>query len=462
MLRDGDVWRIATWDEALDATAEILKATQANDVGVLVHPATSNEEGASLAALGFANIDHRLKQLDFADDAVAEKFEMSVADIEKAKVVLLVGSNIRHEIPLLHQRLHKANKRGQKVFAINPVDFEFTFALAGKQIVKPSQLAKAVSSIAKDNAVLFDALKAAEGNAVILLGELAENHAQASQIHAAVRELAAATGAKINRIPQGANALGLSQHGVLPVAGAKNSSAMLASPMSAYVLYGIEPQYDFANNAQALRALSNAKVIAFSAFATEHLKSVAQVILPIGLLPELEASITNLDGTAQYTSAAGKLPGDARAGWRVLRALAEKLNLKGFDFTDLNGLRAALKPQARQSGTGVAAQSNSVASGELERIVTTPIYRGDAVLRRASSLNEHTLTQGAFASLHPEEALARGVSEGAIVKLSDGVGSAALPVKVSTRVPQGAVWVEAGYEATAPFSVTAGIALVRA
>jgi len=462
MLRDGDEWRTATWDEALNAALEFLKATPANDVGVLVHPATSNEEGASLAALGFANIDHRLKQLDFADDAVAEKFQMSVADIEKAKVVLLVGSNIRHEIPLLHQRLHKANKRGQKVFAINPVDFEFTFALAGKQIVKPSQLAKTVNNIAKDNAALLDALKAAEGNAVILLGELAENHAQASQIHAAVRDLAAATGAKINRIPQGANALGLSQHGVLPASGAKNASAMLANAMSAYVLYGVEPQYDFANNAQALKALSNSKVIAFSAFASEHLKSLAQVILPIGLLPELEASITNLDGATHYTSAAGKLPGEARAGWRVLRALAEKMNLKGFDYTDLSGLRAQLKPQIRQSGTGVSAQAAEPKSGELERIASTPIYRGDAVLRRAKALNEHTLTLGAFAVLHPEEALARGVSEGAVVKLSDGVGSAALPVKVSTRVPAGAVWVESGYEATAPLSVTTGLALVRA
>jgi NADH-quinone oxidoreductase subunit G len=462
MLRDGDAWRTATWDEALNATVEILKATQANDIGVLVHPATSNEEGASLAALGFANIDHRLKQIDFADDAVAEKFEMSVADIEKAKVVLLVGCNIRHEIPLLHQRLHKAAKRGQKVFVINPVDFEFTFSLAGKQIVKPSQLAKTVSNAASEKAALFEALKAAEGNSVILLGELTENHAKASHIHAAVRELAALTAAKINRIPQGANAVGLSQHGVLPAANAKNVSVMLETPMSAYVLYGIEPQYDFANNAQALKALSNSKVIAFTAYASEHLKSLAQVILPIGLLPELEASLTNLDGTTQYISAAGKLPGEARAGWRVLRALAEKLNVKGFDYTDLNGLRAQLKPQARQSGSGVSAQANPLASGELERIVSTPIYRGDAVLRRATSLNEHTLTQGAFAILHPEEALARGVSEGAMVKLGDGMGSATLPVKVSTRVPQGAVWVESGYEATAPLSATAGIALVRA
>ncbi|MEO6172336.1 MAG: molybdopterin-dependent oxidoreductase, partial [Arenimonas sp.] len=459
MLRDGDEWRIASWDEALNATAEIL---QANDVGVLVHPATSNEEGASLAAFDFANIDHRLKQLDFADDAVAEPFAMSVADIEKAKVVLIVGSNIRHEIPLIHQRLHKANKRGQKVFVINPVDFEFTFALAGKQIVKPSLIAKTVSDVANEKAALFEALKSAEGSAVILLGELAENSSQASHIHAAVRELAAATSAKINRIPQGANAVGLVQQSVLPASGAKNACDMLASAMPAYVLYGIEPQYDFANNAQALKSLSNSKVIAFTAFASEHLKSLAHVILPIGLLPDLEASLTNLDGTIQFTSAAGKLPGEARAGWRVLRALAEKLNLSGFDYTDLAGLRVQMKPQARQSGTGISSSTNEIAAGELERIVSTPIYRGDAVLRRATSLNAHPLTHGAIAVLHPEEALARGIAEASIVKLGDGVGLAALPVKTSTRVPHGAIWIESGYEATAPMSATAGLSLVRA
>ncbi len=462
MVRDGDQWRVATWDEALSATVDILKAAQANDVGVLVHPATSNEEGASLAALGFANIDHRLMQLDFADDAVAEAFAMPVAEIEHAKVVLLVGSNIRHEIPLLHQRLHKASKRGQKVFAINPIDFEFTFSLAAKQIVKPSLLAKTVSNVAIEKSVLFEALKAAEGNAVIMLGELAENHAQASQIHAAVRELASATGAKINRIPQGANAVGLKQLGVLPAAGAKNAAEMLHSKLSTFVIYGVEPQYDFANNTQALKALANAKVIAFTAYASEQLKSLAHVILPIGLLPELEASLINLDGMTQFTSAAGKLPGEARAGWRVLRGLAEKMNLKGFDFTDLNGLRAQMKPIARQSGTGVAAQVNPSASGELERIVSTPIYRGDAVLRRAKALNEHMLTHGAFAVLHPEEALAHGVSDGVMVKIGDGVGTLALPVKISTGVPQGAVWIESGYEVTAPLSATAGLSLVRA
>ncbi len=66
-------------------------------------------------ALGSKNIDHRIKQLDFADSPVAEAFDLSVADIENAKTIILVGCNIRHELPLLHQRIHKAVKRGAKV-----------------------------------------------------------------------------------------------------------------------------------------------------------------------------------------------------------------------------------------------------------------------------------------------------------------------------------------------------------
>jgi NADH-quinone oxidoreductase subunit H len=228
---------------------------------------------------------------------------------------------------------------------------------------------------------MADALKNANGNAVIVLGELAENHPQASHVRATARALAQATGARLNRIPQGANALGLAQHGVLPGGQGKSAQAMLAEPQEAYVLFGIEPQYDFANYVQAAKALAGANVIAFSAFASDELKKLAQVILPIGLLPEIEATLTNLDGVAQAANAGSKLPGEARPGWRVLRALAEKLALTGFDFTDLAGLRSQLNGKPTTMGSGLApAHSGGVG---LERIVTTPIYRADAVLRRS-------------------------------------------------------------------------------
>jgi len=480
MVREGDAWRDASWDEALAFAAQAIKGAPSGGLGMLVHPATSNEEGALLATfgkgLGTAHIDHRLRQLDFADAAVAEPFAMPVADIEKAAAVLLVGTNIRHEVPLLHQRLNKAGKRGTKVFAINPVDFDFTFNLAGKRIVLPSQMPAALAGVAKaagaslpsglagdqdEGAAAFaDALKKADGNAVIVLGELAENHAQASHLRAAARALAQATGAKLNRIAQGANAVGLARHGVLPGGQGKDAQAMLDGSLAAIILYGIEPQYDFAQGTQALKALSAAKVVAFSAYATDELRKVADVILPIGLLPEIEGSLSNLDGSTQHTRAGGKLPGEARPGWRVLKALADKLALPGFDFTDLAGLQAQLSPTPVSSGEGLAA--SLPATPGLERILTTPIYRGDAVLRRSPALNAHPLNTGARAVLHPEEALARGLAEGVIAKAGDGVGSAALPVAISPRVPRGAIWIEACHEATAPLSPTAGLAVVRA
>jgi NADH-quinone oxidoreductase subunit G len=298
------------------------------------------------------------------------------------------------------------------------------------------------------------------GNAVIVLGEIAENHAQASWLRAAAGALAEATGARLNRIPQGANALGLARHGVRPAGQGKDAGAMLAQPLPAYLLYGIEPKFDLAHGAQAMKALAAAKVVAFSAYASEDLLQLAQVILPIGLLPEIEATLSNVDGRDQATRASGRLPGEARAGWRVLRALAGQLDLAGFDFTDLDGLRAGLAPQAPARGQGLAAAGKAEAG--LERIVTTPIYRGDAVLRRATALNAHPLTRGARIVLHPEDALARGLSEGGMAKIGDGIGSAALPVSVDARVARGAAWIESCYDATAPMSPVAGLAVVGA
>src|SRR3546814_13141711 len=71
---------------------------------------------------------------------------MPVAEIENADVILIVGSQLRFEVPLLHQRVRKAWKRGATVHVVNPVDFDFAFDIAGKQIVSPSRIADALGS----------------------------------------------------------------------------------------------------------------------------------------------------------------------------------------------------------------------------------------------------------------------------------------------------------------------------
>lgn len=258
-------WKEVSWAEGVAAARDILAANKGDDLGVLVHPSASNEEGALLArlaaGLGTTNIDHRINNRDFSDAATAEVFGLPLAEIEAADSIVVLGSNIRHELPLLHARLRKAQTtRNAKIHAVNPVDFDFAFKLASKQIVAPSAFIDALGS-----AALRDAVSASAGNAVLIVGGIAENHPQAAAIRAAARDFAAATGAKLCRIPQGANAVGLSRAGVLPAG--KDVNAMLAQPRKAYAIYGIEPGLDFADAAAARKALAGAQVVAFSQFA---------------------------------------------------------------------------------------------------------------------------------------------------------------------------------------------------
>ena len=442
---DDSDWREASWDEALDRAAQILRDNAADDLGMLVHPATSNEEGALLArlaeALGTGNLDHRISQRDLSDGAVAEPFAMPVEDIEQADAIVIVGSQLRFELPLLHQRVRKAWMRGARVHVVNPVDFEFSFDIASRAIVAPSRMAAALGS-----AELANALKDS-ARVVVIVGGVAENGAQAAAIRSAAAGLAATTNGSLCRIPQGANALGLARNGVLPAS--RDATAMLAQPRSGYVMYGIEPGLDFADQARAMSALGGAQVVAFSHFACASTRRVADVILPIGLLPEIDATLTNLDCREQRAVAAGKLPGEARPGWKVLRALGGLLALPGFEFIDLAEVRAGMAPRSVAVNASAAADEGE--AGGFELAVSQAIYRTDGVTRRAAALQAHPLTAGPRITLHPDDASAAGVADGAMAKVSNHAGTATLQVVASDRVARGAAWIESGYGATAAF-----------
>ena len=464
-------WQATNWDDALSAAAEALKKAPGSELGMLVHPATSNEEGDLLLrlarALGSAHIDHRLRQLDFADGAVATTFGLPVAEVAQVKAALLVGSDLRRELPLLNHRLHQAVKKGAKVYVVNPATFEFNYALAGESIAAPQALVEALLALAKaalgegvnapaelapalaavhadqGDADAIAALKA--GKAVVILGEAAVTHPQASWLRAIARFIASATGAAYNELPVGANAVGLAKLGVLPGNGGLDAQAMLAQPRKSYLLYGVEPPHDVADGAATLKALREAgQVVAFAAYASPALREVADVILPIGLLPEIDATLVNVDGLAQNVEAGAKAPGQTRPGWKVLRALGGQMQLAGFEFDDLAGLRAGISERGTVTTHGGLA-ARTVTGAALTRLATWPIYRGDAVLRRASALNAHPLNRTPAVRLNAAEAQRQSLSAGASVQIA----GSALPVVIDAAVPDGAVWIEAAHDETA-------------
>ncbi|WP_285400871.1 NADH-quinone oxidoreductase subunit NuoG [Luteibacter sp. ME-Dv--P-043b] len=468
MVKRNGQWAATTWDDALAVAAESLKSVSGADLGVLVHGATSNEEGELIVrlarGLGSAHVDHRLRQLDFADNAFARPFASPIASIDKVKAALLVGSDLRHEVPLLNHRLRQAVKKGAKVYAVNPAHFNFNYPLAGESVAAPHALVDELLVLAKaageHSATVPDALasalngvettdahrdafKALGDQAIVIFGHAAVTHPEASWLRAIARFIAQAAGAAFNEIPVGANALGLSSVGVLPGSGGLDARGMLAQARKGYILYNVEPPHDFADGALAQQAMHSAQtVVAFAAYASEALKDSADVILPIGLTPEIDATLVNVEGTAQTVVAGAKAPGDARPGWKVLRALGGLLNVPGFEFEDLAGLREGVTERATDLRQVLAPRTSGVT---LSRLATTPIYRGDAVLRRAGALNAHPLNRPAALRIGADEAGRLGLADGANARIGDSV----LLVVFDEAVPAGAVWIEAAHSETA-------------
>jgi len=488
--KDGELVE-TSWEEAIAFVAEGLKKNGA-DLGALVAPLASCEEGFLLAqivrALGSDSIDHRLRVADFADGAAGATFEMPLALIEKANAVLLVGSNPRHDQPLLSHRVRKASKHGAKIYAVNPLDFDLNYVLAGKTIVLPNQFtgelaalaaaageggaqapAELVATIATAkptdaHRATIKALRDA-GSSVVVFGDYAGHHTQASLLRALAKFIAQATNSAFNEVTDGANAVGLARVGTLPKANGKDAAAILAQPPKSFLVYHAGSQ-DTSSPSRFDEVRSNADFCVYiGAYACNGVKRTAHAVLPVGLPPEIDGTYVNIDGVVQTIAAGGKLPGEARPGWKVLRALGGALGVAGFDFTDIAEVRALIKSAAEtkytkpQTGKINAIAPQAAGSG-LQRISTVPIYRSDAVLRRASALQAHPLTGHCAIALHPEDAIALGLAEGAKAKVSGGAGEVELPVVVTRVVPKGGAWIEKTWPETRALPGNGGLLTV--
>ena len=469
MLRQDGSWKSVSWETALARVAELLGGKKGAEAGWLVHPSTSQEEVGLLARItqgsAAAGVDYRLNLQDLADRPHAEPFEASLEDIQGADVVILLGCHPRHEAPILGHRVREAWKRGAKVVSLGSVDWDHNVELAASAIAPPSKfldlvlglaralgngqapaagLAAAIEAAQQDPRIdaLADAVRGAQ-RAVVLLGETAQRHAQSSWMRALGRYIADSLHGRLNVMWAGANAVGMARSGLVRGADARR---MLGGAARSLVLYGVDPEHDFADQTEAFRAIQDAQhVVAFSAFDSAVLRKAADVLLPLALPPEYAARYVNLLDVVQGMQAAAKAPGQARPGWKVLRALGAHMGLPGFDFVE-----PTLPEQVTVDATpGELARRTQAAPGSLELIESTAIYGVDAVTRRAGPLQAHPLSRGPSLSLSQDDAASLGLADGDTVRVDDARGTASLPLRIDRRVPKGGAWIERGYAATA-------------
>ncbi len=376
--RDGE-WQPIAWQDVLVMVAEQLKAVGGDQLGMLMAPSATLEEmylaQKVLRGLGSGNIDTRLRQQDFRGDTADPLLPwlgVSIADLESQQGVLLIGSDIRQEQPLLAHRIRKAATAGAHVAVITPIELSLTFR-ASQFVDTPAGMLKDLAAIAKAlrkrgsgpiKDLIADAtpeehhtetaerLKEAGKNyrGVILLGALASAHPDYTLIKALAHVIADATKARVGYLPTAANSVGAYLAGALPhvLPGAKpadaaglSAAAMLAQPRNLYLLWGLEPGYDLANPALAARAFSASDfVVACTGFRSPSLEAVADIMLPIAAFAETSGTYVNAGGAWQGFRGVVVPPGEARPGWKLLRVLG---NLPGLAADCLTTRAASIR-----------------------------------------------------------------------------------------------------------------------
>ena len=442
MLKRSGRWEEVDWSVAMEEVAWGLKG---RDLGVLASPHATLEELylagklAQSAGQRQGAADFRLRQSDFSADGKLGGIPwlgMPIAALGELDRVLVVGSFLRKDHPLIAHRLRQAAKRGAKIYKLHSADDDWLMPIAGKKIVAPSDLPGSVSFFENE-------LKAGK-NAAILLGNFAQQHPQAAQIHAAAQNL----GVPVGFLGEAANSVGGYVAG-LPVGG--NVTTVLQK--DALLLLNVEPELDCANPRAAMAAAAKAQfVVALSAFRTGA--EYANVVLPIGAFTETAGTFVNTEGRLQSFHATVNPPGEARPGWKVLRVLGSMLGLPGFELDTIEQVRAACLAGRDVSSllsnkTNVPEDKKKTATDGIQRIADVPIYFADPLVRRSPPLQRTPDARAPKAWMNGKLMARLGIAVNQKVLVQQEQGTAKLIAALDDRLPDECVRVSAAHLSTA-------------
>ena len=486
MIKRNGQWETVDWESALkfasDGIGRIITQYGAEQFAAFASSSSSLEEFYLLQKLmrelGVNNLDHRLQQVDFRDQdgqTIMPSSTIKYKEIESQENLLLLGCNINKEVPLAGIRVRKAFRNGAKIYAINPVDYDYNFDLEGKIIVSPQEMAIELATLLL--AVVGDtndldqkiqklllglkpnvsqkaiAKSLARPNSVIITGALCENHPDAALLRTLVSLLADLTGARILRLTTGANSAGAWMAGMVPhraEAGKKidnnghDVQAALNAKLKGYLLMGAEPGFDFANPSLARHSMLAAEfVVVLSAFNNESIQEYADVILPMAPFAETSGTYINVDLEWQTVKGALAPMGESRPAWKILRVMANILHAKGFDYLSsedvLKELKLAEDSSSLMPYTPFFPELLPVSKLSLVRVGEWPLYRSDSIVRNADALQNCNASESACIRINSNTAKKLNLND--LATVSQGDIEITLPLICDDRVAQDVVWV---------------------
>lgn len=506
MVKHHGEWVETDWKSALEFAANELKRVtdhDPNELGMLVSPHSTMEEGYLMKqladGLNCGNIDYRLRQTDFRLDGKrlgVPWMGCNIQEIEELDRILVIGSNIRNEHPLLAQRFRKAVNNGAELSVISPLDNRPLMDIKHKVIVRPNdmvnvlaQVLKAMSGLqrlslclpptltklldeinvrpnaeamARSLAGLGDSYDLIAPKVGLFIGNIALSSQRFTELYSLMEAIGGISGAKGGILPSAANSTGMHMVGAMPTPLGMHARAMLEVPRKAYMLLNVEPELDCQHAALAKAAMEKAEtVVALTAYKSKALEN-ASVLLPIAPFTETSGTFMSMEGRVQSFQAVAKPLGECRPAWKILRVLGNTLGLDGFDFDTSAEVKDAIFGGKKPSQVVWNTLNNNlkelveievnIQSPSLRRIGEVPQYEADPIVRRAPSLQKTKYNTKPMARMCGKLMADLNLVEGDQVQVTQDAGSAILSVHLDDHVAYGCVRVTAAH----PDSVTLG------
>jgi NADH-quinone oxidoreductase subunit G len=393
-LRENGKLRAASWEEAFAAIAERIKAVASDRLGAIAGDQCDVESMLALkeffAALGSQNLDCRQDGAVF--DASRRSFYLfntTIAGIEEADALLIIGSNPRHEAPVLNARIRKRWLAGGFTAGVIGAAHDLTYPT--EQIGFGPD---AITALLEGTHPFAETLKAAK-TPMIILGAGVLARPDGAAIHAAAWQLAQkynmlnAEWHGFNLLHHAAARTGALDIGFLPGETGKTTGQMLRDGVDVLWLQGAD-ELDVA-------AIGAKTFVIYQGHHGDAGAARADVILPGSTYTEKDGTYVNTEGRVQLGFVAVKPPGDAREDWRIIRALSAYMG-HALPYDTLQDLRAHLAttyplfaPEAgfhRFAGTDAA-----MPGGDLKAMSSAPFlpvfdnyYQTDAVSRASPTM----------------------------------------------------------------------------
>ena len=448
-IKHGGEWQTVDWPTALEYVRHTLECVGneygKDQIAVWANPMNTVEElylAKKLAnGLGVNATTARLRESDSRLSGSlqgAQWLGQTIEELADNNAVLVVGAVLRKEQPLLTARLRRAAKNGMAVSVLSAQAEELHMPLLSQDVRHPNTWADYLNNLPE---AVAGSLQNAE-RAAIVLGAEVQNHPDYAAIYHAAQKAALALGARFGILPQAANSVGADVLGFNQAAIAD----LVAQPKKAVLLLNVEPDADVLGGGKVVDSLKQAgSVLAFTAYESDTLLDVADVLLPIAPFTETSGSFISMEGRLQSFYGVTKALGDSKPLWKVLRVLGNLFALDGFGFESSEEVlaealgNADVLPEKLNNFSNGQVQAAFNNGDKLVRVGGVGIYHTDPIVRRAASLQQTQHAAVPEARVHPMTLGMLGLVDGDEVLAEQHGHTANVTVRADKTLPENVV-----------------------